>query len=577
MNPSPSPAGVLGVRSRAGLSLAGPFAVVEIGGADRVPFLQAQLPADVAALGAGDGVYTATLDAKGRVGQDLLLLELGDHGWAILRRELIPAFLERLERYHIREDLTARDRSGELAVLELHGPSTPVILAAAGAAGPAPGVSMEPYRHRELTIAGAAVRFAARPWTGDVGGHLIVLREEAERVREALQAAGRDEGLVEVDAVALETLRLEGGLPRVGVDVDDRTLLPELGRPEMVSHTKGCYLGQETLARIHARGHVNRILTGLRVDGDRVPEPGTLVLDGDSPVGETRSAGFCPSLDGVGALARIRVQASEPGTTVHLRLDGGLVAARVAALPLYRPPGPREQAETFYRQGMEAFTRDRYEEALGRFERAALMDPGRMDVFESIGVCYERLGRLEEAEETMRSLTEMDPENVMAWTNLSRYLARAGRIEEAEQVKGKVTYLVWKKEAGEKEAARRDEVAAEERQRRLTERMGLFRQVLELDPDDVVANFGLGKILLDLERYREAVPHFERAVAGQKHYSMAFNHLGTCLMRLGRLEEAAAVFREGLPRPPGRGICAQAGHDPEAGGDLGGLAGGRTG
>jgi len=548
MNPTTAPAGVRELRSRAGLSPFGPFAVVEIGGADRVSFLQAQLPADVAALEAGEGVYTAYLDAKGRIAQDLLLLELGDRAWAILRRELIPAFLEKLERCHIREDLVLTDRSAELAVLELHGPSTPVILAAAvhPGSGPAPGIPMEPYGHRELTVGGRTARFVARPWTGDVGGHLIAARDAADAVREALLAAGRDEGLVEVGADAMETLRLEGGLPRVGVDVDERTLLPELGRPEMVSHTKGCYLGQETVARIHSRGHVNRILTGLLVDGDRVPEPGTLVLDADSPVGETRSAGFCPSLDRVGALARIRVQASEPGTVVHLRMDGGLIAARVAPLPLYRPPGPREQAETLYRQGMEAFTRDRYPEALGRFERAALMDPGRMDVFESMGICYERLGRLAEAEETMRGLTEMDPENVMAWTNLSRYLAQAGRIEEAEKLKGRVTYLVWKKEAGEKEAARRNEEAAEERERRLTERMGLFRQVLDLDPEDVVANFGLGKILLDLERYQDAVLHFERAVAGQKDYSMAFNHLGTCLMRLDRLDEAAAVFRRGI-------------------------------
>lgn len=548
MNPTTAPAGVRELRSRAGLSPFGPFAVVEIGGGDRVSFLQAQLPADVAALEAGEGVYTACLDAKGRIAQDLLLLELGDRAWAVLRRELIPSFLEKLERYHIREDLVLTDRSAELAVLELHGPSTPVILAAAvpPAPGPAPGISMEPYGHRELTLGKRTVRFVARPWTGDVGGHLIAARDDADAVREALLAAGRGEGLVEVGADAMETLRLEGGLPRVGVDVDERTLLLELGRPEMVSHTKGCYLGQETVARIHSRGHVNRILTGLLVDGDRVPEPGTLVLDADSPVGETRSAGFCPSLDRVGALAWIRVQASEPGTVVHLRGDGGLIAARVAPLPLYRPPGPREQAETLYRQGMEAFTRDRYQEALGRFERAALMDPGRMDVFESMGICYERLGRLAEAEETMRGLTEMDPENVMAWTNLSRYLARAGRIEEAEKLKGRVTYLVWKKEAGEKEAARRNEEAAEERERRLTERMGLFRQVLDLDPEDVVANFGLGKILLDLERYRDAVPHFERAVAGQKDYSMAFNHLGTCLMRLDRLDEAAAVFRQGI-------------------------------
>lgn len=552
MNPTTFPAGTRSLRTRAGFSLSEPFGLAEIAGADRGSFLQAQLPADVAALSAGEGVYTATLDAKGRIGQDLLLLELGDRFWAVLRRELIPAFLERLERYHIREDLRISDRSAETAVLELHGPASPVVLAAAVGSGPG-RLPLEPYRHREVTIGGRSVRFVARPWTGDVGGHLIAAREDVEAVKAGLLVAGREEGLVEVGAEGLEVLRVEGGLPRVGVDVDGRTLLPELDRPAMFSLTKGCYLGQETVARIHSRGHVNRVLTGLLVDGDRLPPAGTLIMDGDLPVGETRSAAFCPGLERVGALAMMRVASSEPGTVVHLRLEGSLVAARTAALPLYRPPGPREEAERLYRQGMEAFKVDRYPEALERFERAALMDPGRMDAFESMGVCYERLGRIAEAEETMRGLTEMDPENIMAWTNLSRYTAQSGRIEEAEKLKGKVTYLVWKKEAGEQEAARRNEEEEAERKRRSAERIGLFRQVLEMDPDDVVANFGLGKALLDLERYEEAVPHFERAVAGQKHYSMAYNHLGTCLQQLERLEEAAGVFREGIVAATAKG------------------------
>ena len=74
----------------------------------------------------------------------------------------------------------------------------------------------------------------------------------------------------------LEMMRIEGGLPGFGKDMDERTLLPELGRPEMVSHEKGCYLGQETVARVHSRGRVHRLLLGLEIEGDRVPEPGTL-------------------------------------------------------------------------------------------------------------------------------------------------------------------------------------------------------------------------------------------------------------------------------------------------------------
>jgi Flp pilus assembly protein TadD len=83
--------------------------------------------------------------------------------------------------------------------------------------------------------------------------------------------------------------------------------------------------------------------------------------------------------------------------------------------------------------------------------------------------------------------------------------------------------------------------------------VGLFRRVLELDPEDVVANFGLGKIYLDLERYEEAVPCFRRAVAGQRDYSAAFSHLGACLVRLHRTEEARDVLTVGIAAAARRG------------------------
>ena len=98
----------------------------------------------------------------------------------------------------------------------------------------------------------------------------------------------------------------------------------------------------------------------------------------------------------------------------------------------------------------------------------------------------------------------MDPENPMAWTNLSRYYAQAGRIEDAEQAKGKALYLSWKQKAGEAKAVQQAEQDETERRAQLTARVELFEQVLDLDADDVVANFGLGKLYLDLGEFQKA-------------------------------------------------------------------------
>jgi folate-binding protein YgfZ len=381
----------------------------------------------------------------------------------------------------------------------------------------------------------------------------VVPREAVARVELLLLDPATGTPLLQVDETVLEILRIEGGWPEFGVDTDERTLLPELGRPEMVSYDKGCYLGQEPVARIHARGHVNRLLMGLEVEGDVVPEPGTTVLRGETAAGFTRSACRSPSLGRVIALAYLRPKEAEPGATVHLRLPDGLVAASVREPPLYRVPGPREAAESLYREGLDAFRQDRFEDALRLFERATLLNPQHLDAFESMGICYERLGRGEEAAETMEALTRMSPEHIMAWTNLSRYRAQAGRIEEAEKIKGHVTYLAWKREAGERAQERKAQEEEATKRARLEERIHLFEQVLALDPDDVVANFGLGKTLHDLERWEEAVPRLQKAVEVQPSYSMAYNLLGTCFFRLERREEAESAWRRGISEATRRG------------------------
>ena len=537
--------GVAKVRERAGFFVPDIFGVLELEGPEAAAFLDAQLPVRVLDLKAGQGAHTAYLDAKGRITHELLLLRLEEHRfWILAPVSELESLVAKLETFHVREAFTVRNRAAELAVWDVHGPRTPEILAQIFGAKVPP----DPYAHVAFPREDLPVRFVVHPWSGGPGGALIFARQDAARVKEALI---RDDVPL-IDASALEMLRIEGGRLERGIDLDDRTLLLELARPEMVSHDKGCYLGQETIARVQSRGHVNRRIMGLELEGTGVPDPGSIVLLGDHPVGETRSACFSPSLDRPIAIAMIRLEA-EPGRTVHVRMPSGLVAATVRELPLFRTPGPREAAESFYRQGMEAFKENRFEDALRLFERALLMNPQHLAAFESMGITQERLGRLDEAIQTMESLTETAPDHVMAWTNLSRYYAQVGRIADAEKMKGHVTFLVLKREAGEKAAERKARQDKVQERARLEERVGLFEQVLSLDPEDVVANFGLGKVLLDLERWDEAVPYFRKAIEKQVSYSMAYNHLGTCLMALGRTEEAKEIFRQGIEQATKRG------------------------
>lgn len=543
LSPPGSPAAeVRATRGHVGFTLRGSAGVLEVRGPDHRAFLQAQLPADLTALDPGRGCYTARLDNKGRILADFVLAVLEDRIWILASEDRLSALAEDLERYHILESLTCEVRE-DLAVSELHGPGVPEILA--GAAGKA--LSHERYHHAGLTLGGVDARFLAHPWSGETGGRLIHAREAGKEIREALAVAAGARGLAELSPEALEILRIEGGTPRYGVDIDQRTLLPELGREdEMVSYTKGCFLGQETVARIHSRGHVNKLLRGLLLDGDRVPEPGTLLVADGTPVGEIRSAVWSPSLERVIALGFVRRGHLAPGAIVHAKLGGEFIPAEVRDLPLYRRPGPEEQAVSFYRRGLDAFQQDRFADAERLFERALLMNPGHFPALESLGIAQERQGRVEEAIDTMQSLADSDPDNVMAWTNLSRYFAQQGKIAEAEDAKGRALSLSWKAEAGEAEARQREAEQAESRRRELEERVGLFRQVLEMDPEDVIANFGLGKILLDLGRHQEAEPLLRRAVELQEDYSTAYSHLAAALLAQGKRDAGREVLIKGI-------------------------------
>src|SRR5262249_53150362 len=148
---------------------------------------------------------------------------------------------------------------------------------------------------------------------------------EGERVWKALTAAG----VSVVGDDALETLRIEAGTPRFPIDIGPAVLLPEVPFETLVSYTKGCYPGQEVVGRIRDRGHVNRHLRGLVIDGDDVPAPGSEVVVDDTAIGAVTSATRSPGLGRPIALAMVRRQHAAPGTAVGVRIGDRVVAATV--------------------------------------------------------------------------------------------------------------------------------------------------------------------------------------------------------------------------------------------------------
>jgi folate-binding protein YgfZ len=300
-------------------------AVLEVRGADRVTFLQGQLTNDVAALdpaGPRASCHALALTREGRIVAALRVVARPDRVWLETEASTATAARERLAKYVVADDVTIDDVTESFARIAVEGPQAQAALArAAGSA-----CQLAPDHASELRLGGASVVAVAFSLTGRDGVQLFAPREASDEIVTALVAADAVEG----DAIALETLRIEAGLPRAGAELVPDTLPAELHLVERsVSFTKGCFTGQEVVARMHSRGRVGHLLVGLVLAADAgLPEPGaTLERDG-TRVGSITSVVQSPS-HGPIALAIVRKGHELPDTELHV----GERAARVVALP----------------------------------------------------------------------------------------------------------------------------------------------------------------------------------------------------------------------------------------------------
>jgi tRNA-modifying protein YgfZ len=270
-------------------------------GADGAEFLQGQVTNDVEALEPDVGCYAALLDRKGHMQADMRILRLstGDL-WIDTEPETAGVVERHMRMYSIGREVEIEDASEGWAIVAVIGPG------AVEAAGSGP-VSAE-YAQRYYEREGVEILAVAT----DLGVDLIVRSDQASGVRDLL-AAGTE--AVEVSEAAAEIVRVEAGRPRFGREMTTATIPQEAGIAERaVSFTKGCYIGQETVARLHYKGKPNRHLRGLRLEAPVAA--GDAIMLGDREVGRVGTAVLSPA-HGPIALAVIRREA-EPGSRVEV-------------------------------------------------------------------------------------------------------------------------------------------------------------------------------------------------------------------------------------------------------------------
>jgi folate-binding protein YgfZ len=284
-----------------------------VNGPDAADFLQGQLTNDVEALPPGAGCYAALLDRKGHMQADMRVLRLAeDEIWIDTEPEAEGPVARHLGTYRVGREVEVVELGPDRAILSLLGPAADELTGI----GP---LSPE-HAHREAQVGGVACRAVAT----DLGIDFVAEARHAEALKEALIAAGA----APVSEAAAEILRVEGGRPRFGREMGTQTIPQEAGIDERaVSFTKGCYIGQETVARLHYKGKPNRHLRGLRLAAPA--RDGDPIAVGDREVGLIGTAVVSPA-HGPLALAVIRREA-EPGSRVDVGADR--IDAEVVELP----------------------------------------------------------------------------------------------------------------------------------------------------------------------------------------------------------------------------------------------------
>ncbi|HVF51266.1 MAG TPA: aminomethyltransferase family protein [Pyrinomonadaceae bacterium] len=308
---------------------------VEVSGAEAVQFLNGLITNDVKTLAEGAWMNAAFPNVQGRLVAHARVLRLGDRFLFDTEAATHERVRQTLARFTLAGDFRVADRTVELTTLSVQGARAPEIIAATLGAEAA---SVERGRIYATNRRGANISLIRATHTAEDGFDLFIEATQANVLWESLLEAGARPCGFE----ALEVLRVEAGVPRYGIDINDTNVVLEAALDDAVSFTKGCYIGQEIIARIHWRGHVAKRLAALRFEDARdivaaaAPRDAKILAPDGREIGRVTSSVFSPRLGCAVALGIVKYDYLKPETEVRVRAGEDERAARVAEVPLVR-------------------------------------------------------------------------------------------------------------------------------------------------------------------------------------------------------------------------------------------------
>lgn len=462
-----------------------------IKGSDARSFLAAQSTFDVLQLKENQFQLISFLDPQGRI---------QSYGWLLFQQEnyhyfvphtLVKSSLERLHRFLISEDVELEDLGAMDLYFTFNDPQNPAVK----------GILFDQESGLSFSDPGAPVL------TDD----------------------------------EVESLRILTGNPLFNpshfkAEIINNTHLFDLA----LSRQKGCYPGQETVNKIaNNRGAA---YFPLLLETTTALELGEIYAFAKK-IGEINAT--TQYADKFYAEVKLLRDFRVEGLVLNFTLKEKEYQGKVRYLPFLKGDSSSKSEELYYRATRE-FSSGNYAKAEASFKRAIELNPTHGDAYEALGVMLGREDRFDEAISWMEKLAVLDETSVLAHTNLSMFYMKKGEIEKAEDHKARATmksFASFGREAQDKERA------LLEKEKQISEwakREEMFRQVLEIDSEDTLANFGLGNIAVERADFEKAVVHLEAVLKADAKYSVAYLILGQAYLGVQRKDEAIKTWKEGI-------------------------------
>lgn len=540
------------IREGGGLLPTTAFSLIDVKGPDAERFLQAQTTNNVNLLGDGQMQKSAVLDRKAKLVGNFHLYRLDQENFKIVCDSVLQKpILEHLEKFCFADKVEFVP--GEKQKLGyLYGLHSRLLLNSGAGQDP----ELIERDCGKLVFNGMDACFFKFSLTGEEGFLLQLDMQDTDEPEENTQYYKQ----IEADEALINTARIEAGIGKFGVDFDSDNLIFETGLDESsVSYTKGCFQGQEVLARVKAQGAPTRALAGLKIEGNISELKDKSILKDGALVGNITSITHSKLSGGIIALASMKRDWRAPGKKFKAKIDGNEVTVTITSFPFVPITTPKEFSARMLEQGMSLFTAEplsveaKDSKAVFFLRIALLYNPSSLDAYEALGVVLNKKGELDEAIQIMEEMARLNPDSIMAHANLSAFYVEKGWIEKAEKEKAISMSLRMKEIMVESKQKEEAEKKKQEDQVETTKRLSMFKQVLDIDADDLLANYGTGSCLVELGKFEDSLAYLNKAIEVQNNYTNAYLFLGKAYLGLNETEKASQTLVKGIDVAARRG------------------------